>query len=68
MMFCDKGFGLACDSADPQSLTKALQWYCDHPAEMRAMGERGRQMILEQWHYERAFTPVMHALQQFTKH
>ena len=37
----------------------ALSWMLTHPAERRAMGERGRRQVLEEWNYEQAFAPVM---------
>jgi hypothetical protein len=30
---------------------------------MRQMGERGRQRILEEWNYERQFSPVLERLE-----
>jgi glycosyltransferase involved in cell wall biosynthesis len=52
-------YGLACDPADADSIAGALRYFCEHPAEMRLMGERGRQRILEQWNYETDFRPVL---------
>jgi glycosyltransferase involved in cell wall biosynthesis len=51
-------YGLACDPMDADSIARALQYFCDHPAEMRSMGERGRQRILESWNYAGHFLPV----------
>jgi glycosyltransferase involved in cell wall biosynthesis len=56
-------FGLACDPADADSIARALRYFCEHPAEMRAMGERGRQRILEQWNYETHFSPVLEMIE-----
>lgn len=58
------GFGLACDPEDPVSIAGALRWFLEHPAEMRAMGERGRQKVLEEWNYERQFAPVLEHLKR----
>ena len=52
-------YGLTCDPADPSSIAEALEYFCEHPAAVRAMGERGRQRILEEWNYERHFHPVV---------
>ena len=52
-------YGMACDPTDADSIAAALRYYCEHPAEMRLMGERGRQRILEQWNYEMGFGPVL---------
>lgn len=57
--YVDSGYGLACDPNDPASIASALRWFLEHPLEMRAMGERGRQRILQEWNYERQFRPVM---------
>jgi glycosyltransferase involved in cell wall biosynthesis len=56
--FVDAGYGRSCDPASPPSIAAALQWFLDHPDERLAMGERGRQKILMEWHYEKAFEPV----------
>jgi glycosyltransferase involved in cell wall biosynthesis len=61
-MFVEPGYGLACDPEDAESIAAALRWFLEHPAEMRAMGERGRQRIAAQWHYERQFAPVLEQL------
>jgi len=61
-MFVAAGYGLACDPGDPQSIAKALSWFVAHPKEMRAMGEKGRQRLLTEWNYERAFQPVLNRL------
>jgi glycosyltransferase involved in cell wall biosynthesis len=58
-MFVEPGYGLACDPEDAESIAAALQWFLEHPAEMREMGERGRQRIATEWHYERQFAPVL---------
>ncbi len=58
-LYVDPGYGLACDPDDPKSIAAALRWFLEHPNEMRAMGERGRQRIAADWHYERRFAPVL---------
>lgn len=62
--FVASGFGLACKSGDSESLADALRWLAEHPAETRAMGERGRQQIAKQWNYETQFQPVMAQLRK----
>ena len=52
------GFGRGCDPRSVSSLTDALRWFLDHPAERDAMGDRGREKILSDWHYEKMFQPV----------
>jgi glycosyltransferase involved in cell wall biosynthesis len=57
--FVGPGYGVACNPDDPVSLARALRWLAEHPAETRAMGERGRQQIAGQWNYEKQFAPIM---------
>jgi glycosyltransferase involved in cell wall biosynthesis len=61
-MYVTPGYGLACNPEDPESIAAALHWFLEHPAEMRAMGEWGRQRILAEWNYERQFAPVLERL------
>jgi glycosyltransferase involved in cell wall biosynthesis len=51
-------YGAACDPTDADSIARALRYFCEHPAEMRLMGERGRMRVLEQWNYETNFGPA----------
>ncbi len=61
-MYVKPGYGLACDPDDPGSIASALLWFFEHPVEMRAMGEKGRQRILKDWNYEKQFQPLMERL------
>jgi glycosyltransferase involved in cell wall biosynthesis len=56
-------YGVACDPTDADSIAQVLRYFYEHPAEMRLMGERGRQRILEQWNYETGFHPVLELLE-----
>jgi glycosyltransferase involved in cell wall biosynthesis len=56
--FVRSGYGIACNPDDPQSIAAALRRLSENPAEMRAMGERGRRRILSEWNYETQFRPV----------
>ena len=56
-------YGRACDPEDPRSLGEALRWFLEHPAERRAMGERGRRRVAETWNYETQFAPVREQLE-----
>lgn len=58
-VFVEPGYGLACNRDDPASIAAALDWFLAHPRETHAMGERGRQRVLTEWHYEREFAPVL---------
>jgi glycosyltransferase involved in cell wall biosynthesis len=56
--YVEPGYGLACNPEDPHSIAGALRWLIDHPVEMRAMGERGRQRVAADWNYETQFASV----------
>ena len=58
-IYVEAGCGLTCEPHNPESIAAALQWFLDHPVEMRAMGERGRQKIATEWNYEKGFFPVL---------
>jgi spore maturation protein CgeB len=57
-MFVEPGYGVACRPHDSQSVASSLRWLLNHPADVRAMGERGRQRIAATWNYETQFAPV----------
>jgi glycosyltransferase involved in cell wall biosynthesis len=57
-MYVEPGYGLACNPDDPESIAAALRWYLEHPIAMRAMGDRGRQRILDEWNYEQQFSKI----------
>jgi glycosyltransferase involved in cell wall biosynthesis len=43
--------GLLVEPGQPQALAEALQWLLEHPAEAQAMGQRGRQSILQTYNW-----------------
>lgn len=53
------GYGLACRPDDAESVRQAVTTFLERPESIRAMGERGRQRILAEWHYEKQFAPVL---------
>ncbi|MBI1748977.1 MAG: glycosyltransferase [Acidobacteria bacterium] len=57
-MYAEPGYGLTCDPEDPSTIAAALHWLLQHPAEMRKMGEAGRQKIIAEWNYDQQFAPV----------
>jgi glycosyltransferase involved in cell wall biosynthesis len=61
-MFVDPGFGLACDPTDVDSLSTALTWFLDHPAERRTMTNAARHKIKVDWNYDTFFRPVLTTL------
>ena len=60
--FVVPGYARACDPSDVDSLAAAMRWCIEAPDEVRAMGERGRRRIADEWHYERQFEVVAEAL------
>jgi glycosyltransferase involved in cell wall biosynthesis len=60
--YCDPGYALSCDPADPDSIAAAIGWFHEHRDQMRAMGESGRRRILSDWNYETQIEPVLTAL------
>jgi glycosyltransferase involved in cell wall biosynthesis len=58
-MYVAPGYGLACNPENPASVRDALRWLIEHPTQMRAMGELGRQRIAADWNYETQFGPVL---------
>jgi glycosyltransferase involved in cell wall biosynthesis len=56
--YVETGYGFSCDPNTPESLTSALRWFAEHPSEMRAMGESGRQKIISDWNYDKEFAPI----------
>lgn len=63
-LFVKNGYGLDCDPSDPASIAATIQFFCDHPEEVRAMGERGRQRILSEWNYQAQFRDILQLLSQ----
>lgn len=61
-MYVKPGYALACNPEKPDSIAEVLRWYLEHPDQMREMGDRGRKQILEEWNYEKQFSPVLERL------
>jgi glycosyltransferase involved in cell wall biosynthesis len=61
-MFVAPGFARTCDPNSPGSIADALNWFLDHPDQLRAMGANGRAKIEADWNYDTAFEPIMRAL------
>ena len=61
-MFVEPGYGRACDPAEPASIAASLRWFWENPQDRRAMGERGRERVLQEWNYETQFAPVREVL------
>jgi glycosyltransferase involved in cell wall biosynthesis len=63
-LYVDNGYAVAVDPDNAHSIAAALNWLRMHPAEMRAMGERGRQRVFDEWNYETQFAPVLKHLRE----
>ena len=61
-MYVEPGYGLSCDPENTQSIAGAFRWFVEHPNEMRAMGEKGREKIMSGWNYEAQFIPVLETI------
>jgi glycosyltransferase involved in cell wall biosynthesis len=60
--YMEPGYGRDCDPRTPSSIAQALRWFLEHRDATRTMGERGRQRLLTEWNYDRAFEPVLAAM------
>ncbi len=65
--YVETGFGLTCNPDDSESIADALDWYLDHPVEMRTMGERGRRKIATEWNYEAKFRPILERIDGYLR-
>jgi glycosyltransferase involved in cell wall biosynthesis len=53
------GYGTGCDPHDADSIANAVRWLAQDRGRLRAMGDAARGRIVAEWHYERAFAPVV---------
>ncbi len=58
-LYVRTGCGKPCPPVDTVALAGLLDWMLTHSAEVRAMGEAGRQRCLKDWNYEAQFAPVL---------
>ena len=61
--YVEPRYALSADPNDPSSIAFALEWFLNNPGERCAMGERGRQKILDDWNYEKQFKLVLELLE-----
>jgi glycosyltransferase involved in cell wall biosynthesis len=61
-LFVRSEYGVGSRSANASDLAAAIGTLCEHPIQLRAMGERGRCRVQTEWHYERQFQPVWNLL------
>ena len=57
-LYVEPGYAIPCNAADALSVANALRWFYENPLSAAEMGLKGRQRILEEWHYERQFRKV----------
>jgi glycosyltransferase involved in cell wall biosynthesis len=62
-LYVEPGYAMACDPDSPEDVAAVLRWFATHRDEARAMGQRGRRRILEEWNYETQFAPVLRAME-----
>jgi glycosyltransferase involved in cell wall biosynthesis len=58
-LFVRPGYGLACDPAQPASISAALRYFLDTPGAARRMGTSGQKRIASDWNYELQFEKVL---------
>lgn len=61
-MFVQPGYGLSCDSGSAESIAEAFRQFYSDMGKTVEMGQRGREQILKEWHYEREFQHVIEAI------
>src|SRR5262249_11520748 len=52
--------GLLVEPGQPKSLAEASQWLLEHPAEAQAMGNRGRQEVLQTYNWNSQAQLLLH--------
>lgn len=63
-LFVEPGYGRACRFGDVHSLSLILRELADDRRSIQKMSQLGYEQIRSQWHYERAFAPVMSQMEQ----
>lgn len=61
-MYVDSGYGIACDPRVTDSLAAAMLQLVENSTTVRAMGERGRARIQDDWNYETQFAAIVKAI------
>src|SRR5262249_30984623 len=61
-MFVDRGYALACNPTDVDSISNALGWFIDHPQKRRAMAVLAQKKTETEWNYDTQFSSVLDAL------
>jgi GT2 family glycosyltransferase len=61
-LYVANGCAVSCSLDDVSALTETFHWLRDNPEQVYAMGQRGRESVLNDWSYESQFKPVMDLL------
>ena len=61
-LYVEPGYGVACDPDNAGSIERALRTFVEDQTAMRAMGERGRQRVEQEWNYETQFARALTCL------
>ncbi len=65
------GSGLLVDPLDPVTIAVAMRWILCHPQEAQAMGFRGRQAVVQEYHWEKELPKLLElyfTLVEYPKH
>ena len=58
--------GILVEPGQPEALAEAIQWLLEHPAEAQAMGNRGRQAILQTYNWNSQAQLLLHLYRRVT--
>jgi len=61
------GCGLLVDPINPEDIAKAMRWIVDHPAEARAMGQRGRGAVEQRFNWDNEVPALLDLYEKISK-
>ena len=59
--------GILVEPGQPKAIAEAIQWLLEHPAEAEAMGNRGRQAILQTYNWSSEARLLLHLYRKVTE-
>lgn len=62
-LYVNTGCAVSCPSHDAGKLAELFRWMDSHREEVAEMGARGHARVLDEWHYEKQFAPVLSLMQ-----